>query len=135
MQALQAQAWRGPQGRPPPACRRQQRYRPLAQVPPPSPQAGQIPGPADIAAWHRYREDARRAGADAREAFARQQDLEARLTVLELQAARQAPVYYPDARPQLSPEAQRALDESSARRHDESRRQVGEIDAWLEGPR
>lgn len=107
----------------------------LAQVPPPAPYAGQIPGPADVAAWHRYREDARRAGADARAAYARQQDLEARLTILELQAARQAPVGYPDTRPQLSPEPQRALDASAARRHDETRRQVGEIDAWLEGPR
>lgn len=107
----------------------------LAQVPPPVPQAGQIPGPADIAAWHRYRDDTRRAESDIRAAYARQQDLEARLTVLELQAARQAPTVYPEARPHLSPEAQRALNEADARRHDASRRQVGEIDAWLDGPR
>ena len=107
----------------------------LAQIAPPVPYAGQIPGPADVAAWHRYREDARRAGADARAAYARQQDLEARLTILELQAARQPPVAYPDARPHLSPEALRALNESAAARHEDSRRQVGKIDAWLDGPR
>ena len=86
----------------------------LAQVAPHDPYAGRPPSPADVAAWHRARDDARRAGADARAEFARRQELEARLTALELQAARQ--------------------DDAQARR-DEIRRDAGRVDAPAPGDR
>tara|TARA_R110000782_G_scaffold24278_2_gene62853 strand:+ start:417 stop:791 length:375 start_codon:yes stop_codon:yes gene_type:complete len=64
-----------------------------AQVAPPPGQPW--PNAADQARYqadqHRYEMDRLRLEADAREAFARQQALEARLRVMELQAARQPP--------------------------------------------
>ena len=85
---------------------------------------------------HRLELERLRAQADRREAFARQLALEARLSRQRLESARQPE---PDLPP--SPRALRSPEEEEARRRSASERRaattsdVGQIDAWLEGPR
>lgn len=82
---------------------------------------------------HRYEIDRLRARADQREAFARQLQLETRLNRLEIQAARQPDlVEQPGTRALRSPEEERALRESAARRRRAATAGLGEIDAWLD---
>ena len=82
---------------------------------------------------HRWEMERLRARSDANEALARQQRLETRLTVLDLQAARQPAVAPPkDWRPLGSPEAERARREAVERRGQTVRESVSEIDSWLD---
>lgn len=84
---------------------------------------------------HRWEMERLRARSDANEALARQQRLETRLTLMELQAARQAPMAPPsDWRPLASPEVERARREGAERRSRAVREGVSEIDAWLDRP-
>tara|TARA_R110002051_G_scaffold3225_3_gene17537 strand:+ start:414 stop:785 length:372 start_codon:yes stop_codon:yes gene_type:complete len=92
------------------------------------------PNAADQARYqadqHRYEMDRLRLEADAREAFARQQALQARLRVMELQAARQPvpPTSY-SPYPTGTPEQARA-------RRDAVVSGTTQIDDWLDrGPR
>lgn len=89
-----------------------------------------------IADQHRYEMDRLRAQAAEREMLARQQRLESRLTVLDLQAARQPapPAPAPTAYVR-SPEEARQAREAAAARQEDFVRGVGEIDAWLDRPR
>ena len=101
----------------------------------PYPGAG-WPG-ATIGDVHRYEMDRLRNQSAERDASARQQQLDARLTVLELQAARRPePIQPPPYRALRSPEQERALRESATARREQSNQSVGEIDAWLDaGPK
>lgn len=106
-----------------------------------------LPAPAFAQSWtpdwrgssvstadrHRWEMERLRARSDANEALARQQRLEARLTILDLQAARQPAVAPPvDWRPLGSPEAERARREGVERRGQTVREGVSEIDSWLD---
>jgi len=82
---------------------------------------------------HRYEMDRLRNQADQRDALARQQSLNARLTVLELQARRvqpPAPAYAPQ--PLRTVEQERAARETATARRETTTRGVGQIDAWLD---
>lgn len=82
--------------------------------------------PAVVLERHRAVDAAQRARSDDQAAFARQQQIEARRTRLELQAARQA-------RPQPTPSPlDRPAALPSAARNETTRQTVGEIDAWLD---
>jgi hypothetical protein len=82
---------------------------------------------------HRWEMDRLRYQADAQAAHARQLQLESRLTVLELQAARQPALVPPPAyRALRSPSEERALRESAAVRGRSVGSTVGQIDAWLD---
>lgn len=83
---------------------------------------------------HRWEMERLRARSDANEALARQQRLETRLTLMELQAARQPPVTPQDWRPLASPEVERARREGAEQRGQAVREGVSEIDAWLDRP-
>jgi len=84
---------------------------------------------------HRYEIDRLRAQADQRDAFAGQLQLESRLTRLEIEAARQ-PAIVPEPSPRAlrSPEQERALRETAARRRQSTTAGVAQIDAWLDRP-
>ena len=101
---------------------------------PGQPQVGPWPGVADQARYqadqHRYEMERLRLEAGQRDAFARQQALEARLRVMELQAARQPvpPTSY-SPYPTGTPEQARA-------RRDAVVSGTTQIDDWLDrGPR
>lgn len=85
---------------------------------------------------HRLELERLRAQADRREDFARQLATEARINRQRLESARQPE---PDLPP--SPRALRSPEEEEARRRSASERRaattsdVGQIDAWLDGPR
>lgn len=82
---------------------------------------------------HRWEMERLRAQSDANEAVARQQRLETRLTLMELQAARQPVVLPPsDWRPLASPEIERGRREGAERRGQAVREGVTEIDSWLD---
>lgn len=82
---------------------------------------------------HRYEMDRLRARSDASEALARRQALDARLTMLELQARRQATPLDPPAAPVLrTPEQERRLRETAADRRQTTAESVSQIDAWLD---
>lgn len=82
---------------------------------------------------HRWEIERLRARSDANEALARQQRLESRLAVLELQAARQPSVQPPlYGRPLASPEVERGRREGAERRGQAMREGVAEIDSWLD---
>lgn len=90
-------------------------------------------GPNALAERHRYEMDRLRAQSDQRDAFAKQQQLNSRLTVLELQAARQPDLVQPAPIPPLrTVEQARAEREAATRRREATTQGVGQIDAWLD---
>ena len=91
-------------------------------------------GPAaSTADRHRWEMERLRAQSDAAEALARQQRLETRLTLMELEAARRPAVAPPtDWRPLASPEVERGRRLDAERRGRTMRDGVSEIDAWLD---
>jgi hypothetical protein len=118
----------------------------FAQTPPPiQPFPGQAiygawPDPASQAQYqadqHRYEMERLRAQAEQRDAFARQQTLESRLRVMDLQAgAPPAPVMPTIVRPLRSPEEERALRESATARRATTSTALDEIDSWLDRSR
>lgn len=104
-----------------------------------APAAAQVP-PADAYERHRWQADQHRlemerlrARADQREAIARQQALESRLTRMEIEARRQPEPYIPATPPALrTPEEERAAREAAAARRRATAEGVGQIDAWLD---
>lgn len=98
----------------------------VAQVRPGEPWPG-----ATVGEQHRHEMQRLRANAEAQEALARQQRLETRLTVLELQAARQpSPAPATPYAPVRSPNQERAAREAAQRRQ-QTESAVTQIDAWL----
>ena len=82
---------------------------------------------------HRYEMDRLRIQSDQRTAFARQQQLNSRLTVLELQAARRPAPVQPEAyRPLRTPEQERAAREAATTRRETTVEGVTQIDDWLD---
>ena len=109
--AATAQTWPGWPGPPPP---------------------GYDPGSA-IADQHRIEMDRLRGQAAEREAFARQQRLQTRLTIQQLEAARQpTPPLPPSTAYVRSPEEERQAREAQTARREEVVRGAAEIDAWLD---
>lgn len=107
----------------------------LAQVVPPHPFGGAYPG-VSVGEQHRYEMDRLRARSDQQDALARQQRLDTRLTLMELQARRQpAPDVTPYSAPITGPrsaEVQRAMREAVAIQSETTIRGVGQIDSWLD---
>ena len=69
---------------------------------------------------------------EAQEALARQQRLETRLTVLELQAARQpSPAPTTPYAPVRSSDRERAARDAATQRRAQTEAAVAQIDAWL----
>ncbi|HYC67206.1 hypothetical protein [Brevundimonas sp.] len=84
---------------------------------------------------HRYEIDRLRAQADQRETFARQLQIETRLSRQEIEAARRTDITeQPGTRVLRSPEEARALRESATRRRQTTASRAGEIDDWLDRP-
>jgi len=81
---------------------------------------------------HRYEMDRLRNQADQRDALARQQALDTRLTVLELQARRIQPPPSYALQPLRTVEQERAARETATARREATARGVGQIDAWLD---
>lgn len=101
------------------------------------PASAQVWDPGQAAALrHQRAMEQLRARADDRAAFIRQQQLNSRLTLLELEAARPAPPVQPETwRALRSPAEERALRESATTRRREVTSGVTQIDAWLDrGP-
>ena len=99
-----------------------------AQVPPYGP--GPYPTTGEL---HRYEMERLRARSDANAALAARQALDARLTLLELQARRQAAPLDPPAAPVLrTPEQERRLRQAATARREATAAGVGQIDAWLD---
>jgi len=88
---------------------------------------------ATVGDSHRYEMDRQRALSDQRAAEARAHQSEARLTVLEIQAARQPPLYpgYAVA-PSGSPEQERREREAATERRRTVARETTQIDDWLD---
>ncbi|MDZ4362998.1 hypothetical protein [Brevundimonas sp.] len=88
---------------------------------------------ATVGDSHRYEMDRQRALSDQRAAEARAYQSEARLTVLEIQAARQPPLYtgYAVAAPG-SPEQARLEREVATERRRTVTRETTQIDDWLD---
>lgn len=114
----------------------------VAQTVPTLPRAGLAVDPHRYQAdRHRYEMQRLRQQADDRAAFARQMQLESRLSRMEVEAARQPDIaptatYIPGYRALRSPEDERALRQSATERREAVQSGVGEIDAWLDrGPR
>lgn len=85
---------------------------------------------------HRLEMDRLRARADQREAFARQLELESRLSRQRIEAARRPePDLPPASRALRAPEEERALRQAAAERRRATTSAMGEIDAWLGRPR
>lgn len=107
----------------------------VAQTVPPLPRPGVTVDPHRYQAErHRYEMQRLRQQADDRAAFARQLQLESRLSRMEVEAARQPDLVLPDSgvRALRSPEAERALRLSATERRQAVQSGVGEIDAWLD---
>ncbi|QTC91517.1 hypothetical protein [Brevundimonas goettingensis] len=83
----------------------------------------------------RYAIELQRQQAEAAEALARQQQLQTRLTLMELQS-RRIPAPTPDVPiPALrSPEQERAAREAATARRQATAQGVGQIDNWLDRP-
>ena len=101
----------------------------------PHPFGGTYPG-MTVGDQHRYEMDRLRARSDQQDALARQQRLDTRLTLMELQARRQpAPDatsrYEPVAGPR-STEVQRAMRDAAATQAQTTIDGVGQIDSWLD---
>lgn len=88
---------------------------------------------ATVGDSHRYEMDRQRALSDQRAAEARAHQSEARLTVLEIQTARQPPLYpgYAVA-PAGSPEQARREREAATERRRTVTRETTQIDDWLD---
>ena len=85
---------------------------------------------------HRLEMERLRARADQREAFAHQLELETRLNLQRIEAARRPePGLLPAPRALRSPEEERALRQSAAERRRATTSAMGQIDAWLDRPR
>lgn len=81
---------------------------------------------------HRYEMERLRAINDGQAALARQQALQTRLTVLELQAVRQPPPLPAPSPYVRSPEQERAAREAATTRREATQDAVGQIDDWLD---
>lgn len=107
-----------------------------AQVPLPPAGASALDLNRYQADQHRYEMERLRARADQRESFARQLQLETRLSRLEIEAARQQePIQPPAYRALRTPEEERAAREAATRRREATAAGVGQIDDWLDRPR
>lgn len=105
----------------------------MAQVPPyPWSQPGTHPYQLDR---QRQAMEAQRVRAAEQQALARQIALDRRLTVLELQAARTAPLDLYEPRRLGTVAEERAAREAATRRREEVVAGTSQIDAWLERPR
>lgn len=81
----------------------------------------------------RYAIERQRQQAEASEALARQQALQTRLTLMELQARRTPSPTPADPTPALrSPEQERAAREAATARRQATAQGVGQIDSWLD---
>lgn len=96
---------------------------------------GVAPSPALAAEQHRLAIEQQRLQADQRELLARQLDLNTRLTLRDIEAARQPAIAPVSPRPLGSPEAERLAREAQTRRTDAVRDSVGQIDSWLDRAR
>jgi len=79
----------------------------------------------------RYRMETQRLQADDRAAYARQHQLNARLTEMEIRAQRQPEPYIPLVDVPPSPDAQRRAREAATARREAVSSGVGQIDDWL----
>jgi hypothetical protein len=85
---------------------------------------------------HRLEIDRLRVQADQRESFARQLELETRLNLQRIEAARLPEPIQPQAPRALRlPEEERALRQSASGRRAATASEVGQIDAWLDRSR
>ncbi len=93
-------------------------------------------GPAAYATTgdlHRYEMDRLRARADASESLARSLALDARLTLLELQARRRStPVSFPEVAVFPAPDLAQSMRQAATVRREAIAAGVGQIDAWLD---
>ncbi|MDO9609524.1 MAG: hypothetical protein Q7J26_13455 [Brevundimonas sp.] len=109
----------------------------LAQTPPYVPPYGAYPGgvPAAIADQHRYENDRLRRQSEANAALARQQQVETRQRLTQIEAARE-PTVSPaaPARPLYDVAQERSLREGAAARREQTRQGVSQIDDWLDRP-
>lgn len=109
----------------------------LAQTPPYVPPYGAYSGgvPAAIADQHRYENDRLRRQSEANAALARQQQVETRQRLMQIEAAREptGSVLVP-ARPLYNVDQERALREGAAVRREQTRQGVTQIDEWLDRP-
>ncbi len=84
-----------------------------------------------LADRHRDRIEIQRLQSEQRAAFARNQQLGARLAEMEVQAQRQPEPYIPLVAVPASPEAQRRAREAAAARREATAAGVRQIDDWL----
>lgn len=110
----------------------------LAQTyPQPGRPYGAYPGgvPAAIADQHRYENDRLRRQSEANAALARQQQVETRQRLTQIEAARE-PTVSPaaPARPLYDVTQERSLREGAAERREQTRQGVSQIDDWLDRP-
>jgi len=85
---------------------------------------------------HRLEMERLRLQAEQRETFARQLEIEARLSRLRIEGARRPePIQPPSPRALRSPEEERALRLSASERRAATASDTGQIDAWLDRPR
>lgn len=108
----------------------------LACVAPAVAQVQPFNSPVAIADRHRFEIDRLRLQSEQRDAFARQQQQNTRLTLLELQAARRPEPIQPESyRTLRTPDQERALREAAAGRNRATVEDVTQIDGWLDRPR
>jgi|GEM_PF-5759519 len=79
----------------------------------------------------RYRMETQRLQSEQQAAFARQQQLNARLTEMEIRAQRQPEPYLPLVDVPASPDARRRAREAATARREAVASGVGQIDDWL----
>lgn len=92
-----------------------------------------LPG-TTVADAHRYEMESLRARSDANTNLARQQQLNTRLTIQDLQSARQPAPVQPSYRPLRSLDQERVLRQSATQRRERLSQEVGQIDDWLDRP-
>ena len=102
----------------------------------PHPFGGAYPG-MTMGEQHRYEMDRLRARSDQQDALARQQRLDTRLTLMELQARRQpapdiTPGYSAPITGPRSADVQRAMRDATAIQSQTTIDGVGQIDSWLD---
>jgi hypothetical protein len=91
------------------------------------------PGAPSALETQRYAIERQRQQAEAAETLARQQQLQTRLTLMELQARRTPSPTQADPTPALrSPEQERAAREAATARRQVTTQGVGQIDNWLD---
>lgn len=102
---------------------------------PASAQVAPFHGPVTIGERHRFEMERLRVRSDDRAAFARDQALNTRLTVRDLQSARPPePVQPPPFRALRTPEQERALRQAATTRRRSTVEVVTQIDGWLDRP-